>query len=167
MFEKHYRELKHFLLNRLRDHDLAADAAQECFSRAVAMQREGAAVLDPRALLFKIANNWLIDEHRKHSSRPELVSLEEEQENDYFPTAAQPIHPEQIASANQQLDKLLAIINDLPPRCREAFILFKFDGLSYQEIAQRMEISPRTVEMQLRIAMAACIKGLEYGNLPD
>eukprot|EP01032_Pedospumella_encystans_P004658 gene4658-5533_t len=52
-------------------------------------------------------------------------------------------------------------IDGLPPRCREAFVLYKFDGLSYAEVAERMGISVRTVEMQLRIAMAACWDCLE------
>lgn len=162
MFEKHYRELKHFLLNRLRDPDMASDAVQECFSRAVTMQREGVAVQDPRALLFRIANNWLIDQHRKKQTQPEHFSLDDDQNGpEYCHAPHNSIHPERIASSKQKLQHLLATVESLPPRCRETFILFKVDGLSYQEIAQQMNISVRTVEMQLRIAMAACTQGIE------
>ena len=56
------------------------------------------------------------------------------------------------------------MIEALPPRCREAFVLNRFEGLSHQEVAERMGISVRTVEMQLRIAMAACWDCLERGG---
>jgi RNA polymerase sigma factor (sigma-70 family) len=72
--------------------------------------------------------------------------------------------PDTILSSGQGLAAMVETIDRLPPRCREAFVLFKFDGLSYAEVAARMGISVRTVEMQLRIAMDACWACLERTN---
>ncbi len=48
---------------------------------------------------------------------------------------------------NQQtLDNALRILNELPPRCKEVFIMHRFKGLSHKEIARQLNISPRTVE---------------------
>jgi len=44
-------------------------------------------------------------------------------------------------------------IDKLPPRCREVYLLHKHDNLSYKEIASRMEISEKTVENQMTIAI--------------
>jgi RNA polymerase sigma-70 factor (ECF subfamily) len=41
------------------------------------------------------------------------------------------------------------IIQDLPPRCREAFILFKIEGLSQKQIAVNLGISLNMVERHL------------------
>lgn len=46
-------------------------------------------------------------------------------------------------------------INQLPDRCRTIFILNRFEHLSYKDIAERLEISPRTVEVQLAKARKA------------
>ncbi|WP_299460421.1 RNA polymerase sigma factor [uncultured Microscilla sp.] len=58
-------------------------------------------------------------------------------------------------------------INELPPKCREVFILSRYEELSYKEIAQQMGISPKTVENQmskalkhLRKKLAAYIKNI-------
>ena len=72
--------------------------------------------------------------------------------------------PDTILSSGQGLAAMVATIDRLPPRCREAFVLYKFDGLSYAEVAERMGISVRTVEMQLRIAMQACWTCLDEVN---
>jgi RNA polymerase sigma factor (sigma-70 family) len=51
---------------------------------------------------------------------------------------------------------LLQAIEDLPLRCREAFILHRFDGLPHVEVAERMGISCKMVEQHIKLAMTAC-----------
>lgn len=68
-----------------------------------------------------------------------------------------PPNSEADASAAMEQAELKACIDQaisaLPDRCREAFRLSRFDGLSYKEIAARMDISPRTVEVQIGKAL--------------
>lgn len=42
-----------------------------------------------------------------------------------------------------------AVVQQLPPRCRQVFVMNRFDGLSYKEIAAIMNISEKTVENQI------------------
>lgn len=44
-------------------------------------------------------------------------------------------------------------IEELPIKCREIFKLNRYDGLKYKEIAEILEISPKTVENQMGIAL--------------
>jgi RNA polymerase sigma-70 factor (ECF subfamily) len=44
-------------------------------------------------------------------------------------------------------------VGELPPRCRQAFLLRRQHGLSYGEIAQVMGIAPKTVEVQIGAAL--------------
>ena len=44
----------------------------------------------------------------------------------------------------------------LPPRCREVLVLRKHHGLSHHEIAEKLGISPHTVNAQITIAMLKC-----------
>lgn len=53
----------------------------------------------------------------------------------------------------ETLEHINTAINTLPPRCRLIFKLIKEDGLKYSEVAQLLEISVKTVENQMTIAM--------------
>ncbi len=49
-------------------------------------------------------------------------------------------------------EKLEECIDELPEKCKKIFILSKFDNLKHKEIAQKLDISPKTVEVQVRRA---------------
>lgn len=51
------------------------------------------------------------------------------------------------------LAEVNAVINTLPPRCRLIFKLIKEDGFKYSEVAKLLELSVKTVENQMTIAM--------------
>ena len=48
---------------------------------------------------------------------------------------------------------LINAINSLPEKCREVFILSRMEGLKYREIAERLNISTKTVENQIITAL--------------
>ena len=63
--------------------------------------------------------------------------------------------------------RVLAMIEALPRRRREAFVLHRFEGLNYKEIATRMGTSPRVVEHYIRMAMLACRHNPAQANRVD
>ncbi len=166
MVTRYYRELLNFLARAVRDRDTAADLAQESYARLLAAQQAGLSVQDPRALLYRTARNLVIDQHRRAAVRDERGEVLSSDEVGVLDGIAGPsaLEPDAILASREGLAAIMATIEALPPRCREAFILFKFDGLSYAEIAAQMGISTRTVEMQLQIAMQACWRCLDDLN---
>lgn len=48
--------------------------------------------------------------------------------------------------------KVMSVVNDLPPKCREIFVLGVVEGLKYHEIAERLDISVNTVKTQMKYA---------------
>lgn len=167
MFERYYRELLSFLSRKVSDRATAADLAQESYVRVYEAQRTGSVVRDPRALLYRTARNLVTDHHRRTGVRADFDGAGSSEEgavelDDCIGPST--FEPDTILSSGQGLAAMVATIDRLPPRCREAFVLYKFDGLSYAEVAERMGISVRTVEMQLRIAMQACWTCLDEVN---
>ena len=60
--------------------------------------------------------------------------------------------PDQIYELNE-LNELIALsVKKLPPRCKSIFELVRNSGHSYKEAAQILNLTPKTVENQLRIA---------------
>jgi RNA polymerase sigma-70 factor (ECF subfamily) len=155
---RYYRELLNFLSRTVDDRDAAADLVQESYARVLAVQQSGQTVAEPRALLYRTARNLVIDRYRRGAVRGESISLDDAAADAHplvlrAPAASE---PEASAESSQGVAALLAVIGGLPLRCREAFILHKFDGLSQAEVAQRMGISVTMVERHLKHAMQAC-----------
>lgn len=150
----HYRELLNFCARALKDRDAAADVVQEAYARLLASARPGETVQDSRALLFRIVRNLMVDQHRREQTRPEqaIEGLPEYDE----PRAPQALQPEERYALTQYLLALLKTIEALPPRCREVFILNRFDGLSHQEIADQLGISRNMVAQHVIRAVLAC-----------
>jgi len=63
------------------------------------------------------------------------------------------IDPESLMITKEQANNLNASINNLPVRCKIIFNLIKMDGLKYKEVALLLNISAKTVENQLAIAL--------------
>ena len=160
MLTRYYRELLNFLSRAVNDRHAAADLAQESYLRVLALQQSGQQVAEPRALLYRTARNLVIDRHRRSAVRgqPTETDLDDHAGLDIVDTLAAPAanEPETAAMSAQAVEAMLAVIGQLPLRCREAFILHKFDGLPQAEVARQMGISVTMVERHIKLAMQAC-----------
>ena len=63
--------------------------------------------------------------------------------------------PENVTLHRSELARLLQVVEGLSPRCREVFVLGKFEGLSLAEIGARLGISRNTVVTHMVNALAA------------
>lgn len=154
MPERFHRELLNFLARHVRDRDTAADLAQESYVRVLAAQQAGQSISDPRALLFHTARNLVVDRHRRdqvrrHENLAELAEADQAM-------AAQHLQPDEILSYQQHAQVMVAAIESLPPRCREAFVLNRFEGLSHQKVADRMGISKNMVAQHVVRGVLVC-----------
>ncbi|WP_084454968.1 sigma-70 family RNA polymerase sigma factor [Comamonas composti] len=158
MIEHYYRELLSFLARKVRDRDVAADLTQESFARVYAAERAGSAIHNPRALLYRTARNLLVDNHRRAgvlSGDSDLHTSQALVEPDMH-AGPETLEPEIALASRQRFEAMAQTVDSLPTRCREAFILVKFDGLTHAQAADRMGIAVKTVEMQIQIALHAC-----------
>lgn len=156
VFERYYRELLNFLTHKVRDRDVASDLAQESYARVYAAERSGTRVRDPRALLYRTARNLLTDRYRRDASAAHILEADSPEVEPDAQQGPDVHEPEAALATRQRFERIAQVVDGLPSRCREAFILVKFDGLTHAETAQRMGISVKTVEMQIQIALRAC-----------
>ena len=74
--------------------------------------------------------------------------------------SADAIEPIEYLEYNELHNKLNQVMNDLPERCQEIFKLNRFQGLKYQEIADQLKISIKTVEANMSKALKHFRKNL-------
>lgn len=67
---------------------------------------------------------------------------------------------EDTVLSRDELRRLQEIIDTLPPRCRQVFLLSRLEGLTYVEIAKRLDISPKTVFSHMVTALDRLKSGM-------
>jgi len=68
--------------------------------------------------------------------------------------------PESLLIRAETMKRVIAAIDQLPPRCKLIFKLVKEDGLKYKEVARLLGLSVKTVEAQLTIAIKKIAQAL-------
>lgn len=125
------------------------DVAQEALLRTVTHQGR-AEVIHPRAFLGQVARNIAVDHARRLEARGGALALEE------LDDASAP-----WVAPDQETGLLLKqIILGLPPIYRDVFVLNRFVGLTYGEIAERFGITTKAVEYRMSRALALCATAL-------
>lgn len=154
MLTRYYRDLLAFCLGKVRDRHAADDLAQESFARVLRMEQAGQAILQPAALLRRVASNAKVDMDRRAALRlaDDIDLLDEARQ----PVAPRHLQPEDAYASTQAIEAYVRAIEALPPRCREAFSLHVFEGLPKPEIAQRMGVSLSMVKQYITRGKAAC-----------
>lgn len=150
--------LMQFLRRSGRSEADIADLRQEVYLR-VCRQAEKEIPHPVKPLLFAIARNLLIDQVR----RGQVIPIESVADLEAVNVAGDTPGPDRTLMAREELLLLRAALEKLPPRCREALILRRIEGLSRRQIAERMGISENTVSEHINTGVRALANAL-YGE---
>lgn len=148
----HEPMLRAWLKSRYPSRNDIDDVIQEAYIRVLKAQNEGK-VKSPKAFLFATARNRITDLARREKVVPIKEILTENTNSNVIDT--EPDGFENLAR-NQELEILTKAVQQLPPRCRQIFILRKVYGVSQKEIAKKLGLSVNTVSAQLAIGLRKC-----------
>jgi RNA polymerase sigma-70 factor (ECF subfamily) len=100
-----------------------------------------------RYYIFTIAHNYTISLIRKRSKEVKFIEYLRSIQSDGQDSGCSEDEHKEL------MQKVRSIINQLPDRQREVYLLHKIDNLKYKEIAERLEISVNTVENHISRAL--------------
>lgn len=138
--------LQRFLVNLGVAAEDARDLVQEGFLRLL-RYRDRADPAEWTPLAYRIVLNLHRDRQRQAAQREATVPLELAEAPSHEPT------PEHHVADHQQLMLARQAILELPPRCREVYLLNRVEALSYPAIAARCGISVKAVEKHISRAL--------------
>ena len=143
LYQAHANELHGFARRHVGRQE-AEDVVQDTYLHL--LQRGTAATLEqPRPYLFRIAANLAVDMARKTKVRLRYAG-------EGFALACNaeaPASPEAAAGGAMELRRLQASLAELPPLCRDAFLLNRVEDLTHAEIAARLGVSVRTIDRHM------------------
>jgi RNA polymerase sigma factor (sigma-70 family) len=150
-----YRSHGRWLLGALRRRfgaalaDVAEDLVQETYLR-LTPRSANTPVQSPRALLMRIASNLAFDHLRRRKVDARALA---QLDRPLAPSPHQIAHP--LAAI-----ELRELILALPEPLKDVFVLSRFGGLTYAEIAHHLGLSVKTVEWRMSKALALCAERL-------
>ncbi|QYC09316.1 RNA polymerase sigma factor [Brevundimonas nasdae] len=137
-----------------------ADIAQDaCLKLIETARREPIAA--PTHLLYRMARNLVIDRLRSRALATRLFRSDEADDHHPCPEA----DPERALLASERLKRALQVIDTMPDRRKEAFLLHRIDGLSYLEIARAMGVSIKAIEKHISAAMLELTRKMHADEL--
>ena len=149
--QAHGAALQRFLLRMLGSRELAEEVAQETYLKLYRLCRPEDVVC-PQALLFDVATKLALTHLRRARAQAVIAASTVELE-DMPDEAAQ---PDQRAMADEAMRWLEKIIEELPPKLRQVFIMRYVQQLPRPEIADSLGISVGALEQRLTRALAHC-----------
>jgi len=150
-----YDDLRRRLTRRLGSGELAGDALQDTFLRLKSPGELGP-VRSPRAYLFRIAMR--VAASRRIVERRRLTELETEA---LLAIADDAPDPSRVVEARSEIEALKRALRELPARRREIVLAACMEEIPHRAIAERFGVSVRTIQIELKQALAHCALRLE------
>ncbi|MBU0764129.1 MAG: RNA polymerase sigma-70 factor [Bacteroidetes bacterium] len=147
LFRSFYSLLCGYANKFLNDTDESEEIVQELFCNLWIKREELNVTSSLRSYLFRAVRNSCLNRIKHYGIR-----------DDYKETHLSSIKAEEISGAdlmeaNELENRIRHAIDRLPLERRKVFIMSRYDGLKYREIAEKLKISVKTVENQMGAAL--------------
>lgn len=144
--------LTRYLRRNWQDQAEVSDLRQEVYARVYAAARERLPQQAKQYLLMT-ARNHLINK----AKRTQVVQIDYVADLETSVAVVDNDTPERQLSAREELRRVQAGLERLPPRCRQVVVLRKIEGLSTREAAERLHVGIDTIERQMVHGMRALV----------
>jgi len=165
LFERHAPAMFAFCHHFVRDAARAEELAQDVFVNLYRARDRYRPTARFKTFLYRVASNHCLNElrRREHAARQE-PGTDDAPDLDSFPSGA--AGPEEVAHGKALEGAVRELLARLPGKQRAALVLCRFEGLSYQEIAQVLETSPSAVKSLVHRATVAAAEALRAFEAP-
>ena len=152
LYCEHHGWLLGWLRRKLGCAQNAADVAQDTFARILNARGSVASLREPRAFLSTTARRLIIDQARRKKIENAYLSQ--------LALTAEALEghqsAEDIIATLEALEQIAFILEGLPEKTRQAFVLYYLDGLNQADIGRQLGLSDRTVRKYLIQALLHC-----------
>ncbi|MEH6570946.1 MAG: sigma-70 family RNA polymerase sigma factor [Halioglobus sp.] len=152
-------ELLRLLHRRLGNRQDAEEVAQDAFEKLCTLeQREE--IRDLRNYFFTMANRMALNVLRRRNTEKDYLA---KQAPLMFNESGTNFDPAEIARREEKLRLVKRAIQSLPQKTGHIFLLHRFEGYTYPEIAQQLGLSKKSVEYHMCRALSAVVKATQGG----
>lgn len=144
LFRMHYKNLTWFAIKMVKSKELAEEVVQELFVKFWEKRHELEPAISIKAYLYRAVYNNCIHASKKEKRYDNNeLTLANELTEDF----------DNILETSELEARIYGLIEQLPAECQRIFRMSRFEELKYKEIAEKLQISIKTVETQMSRAL--------------
>lgn len=148
LFLHFYPSLQQFAFSILKSKQLSEEAVSDVFIKIWENRKTLHTITNLKFYLFTSTRNTALNYLKKQKGRQNLLP------DDYWVELNSVFFdPEQLMITAEMIRKIQEAVQSLPPRCKLIFKLVKEEELKYREVAELLNLSVKTVENQMTIAL--------------
>ena len=151
LYGRHKAALYRYMLRSCESKAVAEELYQDVWASVIQARMRYTASAKFSTWLYSIASNRLVDHYRKQGRWDEYLV---DDADESCALAAPSEQPEAQAETNQQMQRLLDCLEQLPPPQRQVFLLKEEAGLSLGAVAASIGIGLEAVKSRMRYALA-------------
>jgi RNA polymerase sigma-70 factor (ECF subfamily) len=144
LFDQYFERVRNYLFYRCGDPELATDIAQDTFMRIWEKNLKPEKGRE-KALLFKIAGDLFVSAYRKKQTALKFAMLAPHEAHN--PSADHEMDYNELKTRYEQS------LNSMNEKQRVVFLMSRYDGLKYREIAAHLDIGVKAVEKRMHEAL--------------
>jgi len=148
IFFSYYTPLLKFAQSLLDNRQSAEEVVSDVMMKIWEKRKSLPSITNLRVYLYVSTKNTALN-YLSKQKKVDILSLEHL--NLDFPCTSP--NPEELMITAEMMRRINNAVNSLPPRCKLVFKLVKEDGLQYKEVAEILNISVKTIDNQLAIAL--------------
>lgn len=142
LLNKFHRKLHAYALTLVNDHSMAQDIVQNVFLKTWKSRLKLKPEFSIQSFLYKSVYNEFINTYQQNKA---MMLLQKK----YIESIQNVVETTDDSSIGQMMAVINKEIQNLPPKCKQVFILSKKEGLTNIEIAEHLDVSIKTVEAQI------------------
>jgi len=154
IYKMYAKELRNFLIYKFQDVETCNDIVQECFVKLWQKCKE-VPFGKVKSFLFTVGNNAFINQ-KKH------LQVVRKHHAGMLKQSTDHISPEYIYIEEEYARKLHRLIDNLPEKQKIVFKMSRLEKMTYNEIAESLQLSVKTIEKRMSAALQYLRANLEY-----
>lgn len=158
LYAHKYKDIVHYIKGLTKDYDKAEDIVQGVIVKIWQNRNQIEINTSIKSYLYKAAYYSYINEYKKDKRKESLSEKIQK-------TAILEMIESDEEYTQQKLNYIAQMIEQLPPKRKEIFILSKTEGLTYEEIASHLELSVKTIETQISKALYEIRSQIKAANI--
>jgi RNA polymerase sigma-70 factor (ECF subfamily) len=148
LYRRYASKVRDFAFRLLNDRTDAEDITHDIFLKVWEQRRGLGMIVSFKGYLFRMTRNAIFNTYKHRQVESKYHAEAVAKENSFVP------HADEKVSTDELLEMIDLAVSLMPEQRRRVFVMSRYENMSYNDIAEALDISPKTVQYHISVALA-------------